>query len=167
MINFQYARASDVSDAVKQIAADPEAKFIAGGTNLLGLMKEDVERPTRLIDISRLPLKTVEETKDGFAVRYALAALKGVGQQAVELIIDTRSGGQFTSLADFASRANPRAINKRIIESLAAAGAFDTLEPNRARVFAGADAILAACQRSHEAATSGRKTTRIRPTSRS
>ena len=65
MINFQYARASDVSDAVRQIAADPGAKFIAGGTNLIDLMKEDVERPTRLIDISRLPLKTVEETKNG------------------------------------------------------------------------------------------------------
>jgi len=65
MINFQYVRASDVSDAVRQIAADPTAKFIAGGTNLLDLMKEDVERPTRLIDISRLPLKTVEETADG------------------------------------------------------------------------------------------------------
>src|SRR5271154_4373194 len=88
-------------------------------------------------------------------IYYALAALKGVGPQAVELIIDERRGGQFTSLADFASRVNPRAINKRIIESLAAAGAFDSLDPNRARVFAGADAILAACQRSHEAATSG------------
>jgi xanthine dehydrogenase YagS FAD-binding subunit len=65
MINFQYARANDISDAVRQIAADPEAKFIAGGTNLLDLMKEDVERPTRLIDISRLPLKTIEETKGG------------------------------------------------------------------------------------------------------
>jgi xanthine dehydrogenase YagS FAD-binding subunit len=65
MINFQYARASDVSDAVRQIAADPTAKFIAGGTNLIDLMKEDVERPTRLIDISRLPLQTVEETRDG------------------------------------------------------------------------------------------------------
>jgi xanthine dehydrogenase YagS FAD-binding subunit len=65
MINIQYARASDVSDAVRQIAADPAAKFIAGGTNLVDLMKEDVERPSRLIDISRLPLKTVEETKDG------------------------------------------------------------------------------------------------------
>jgi xanthine dehydrogenase YagS FAD-binding subunit len=65
MINFQYARANDVSDAVRQIAADPKAKFIAGGTNLIDLMKEDVERPTRLIDISRLPLKTVEATKDG------------------------------------------------------------------------------------------------------
>jgi xanthine dehydrogenase YagS FAD-binding subunit len=65
MINFQYTRASDVPDAVRQIAADPTAKFIAGGTNLLDLMKEDVERPARLIDISRLPLKTVEETADG------------------------------------------------------------------------------------------------------
>jgi xanthine dehydrogenase YagS FAD-binding subunit len=65
MINFQYARASDVADAVRRIAADPTAKFIAGGTNLIDLMKEDVERPSRLIDISRLPLKNVEETADG------------------------------------------------------------------------------------------------------
>jgi xanthine dehydrogenase YagS FAD-binding subunit len=65
MINFQYARASDVADAVRQIAADPKAKFIAGGTNLVDLMKDDVERPSRLIDISRLPLKTVEATADG------------------------------------------------------------------------------------------------------
>jgi xanthine dehydrogenase YagS FAD-binding subunit len=65
MINFQYARASDVADAVRMIAADPTAKFIAGGTNLVDLMKEDVERPSRLIDISRLPLKTVEETAAG------------------------------------------------------------------------------------------------------
>ena len=65
MINFQYARATDVADAVRQIAADPTAKFIAGGTNLIDLMKEDVERPSRLIDISRLPLKSVEETAGG------------------------------------------------------------------------------------------------------
>jgi xanthine dehydrogenase YagS FAD-binding subunit len=65
MINFQYARADNVADAVRQIAADPGAKFIAGGTNLIDLMKEDVERPARLIDISRLPLKSVEETADG------------------------------------------------------------------------------------------------------
>src|SRR5579871_3077347 len=65
MINFQYSRAADVADAVRQIAGDPAAKFIAGGTNLIDLMKEDVERPSRLIDISRLPLKRVEETADG------------------------------------------------------------------------------------------------------
>jgi DNA polymerase-3 subunit alpha len=94
------------------------------------------------------------EVADG-TIYYALAALKGVGPQAIEQIVEERKKGLFTSLADFASRVSPRAINKRIIESLAAAGAFDTMEPNRARVFAGADAILAACQRSHEAATSG------------
>jgi xanthine dehydrogenase YagS FAD-binding subunit len=65
MINFQYSRANDVADAVRMIAADPAAKFIAGGTNLVDLMKDDVERPSRLIDISRLPLKTVEQTADG------------------------------------------------------------------------------------------------------
>src|SRR5215203_6086520 len=65
MINFQYARATDVADAVRQITADPTAKFIAGGTNLIDLMKYDVERPARLIDITRLPLKTVEDTANG------------------------------------------------------------------------------------------------------
>jgi len=65
MINFEYARPADVADAVRQMAADPGAKFIAGGTNLLDLMKEDVERPTKLIDISRLPLKEVRETPSG------------------------------------------------------------------------------------------------------
>jgi DNA polymerase-3 subunit alpha len=88
-------------------------------------------------------------------IHYALAGLKGVGGQAVELIVEARQSGLFTSLADFAAKVNPRAINKRVIESLAAAGAFDALDSNRARVFAGAEAILAACQRGHEAATLG------------
>ncbi|MET0653791.1 MAG: xanthine dehydrogenase family protein subunit M [Hyphomicrobiaceae bacterium] len=65
MINFEYARASDVADAVRRIAANPKAKFIAGGTNLVDLMKVDVEQPSLLIDITRLPLKTVEETAGG------------------------------------------------------------------------------------------------------
>jgi xanthine dehydrogenase YagS FAD-binding subunit len=65
MNNFQYARATDVADAVRQMAADPAAKFIAGGTNLVDLMKYDVERPPRLIDITRLLLKTIEQTSSG------------------------------------------------------------------------------------------------------
>src|SRR4051794_31603567 len=65
MINFAYARATDVADAVRQIAANPAAKFIAGGTNLVDLMKYDVERPEQLIDITNLPLKMVEETASG------------------------------------------------------------------------------------------------------
>jgi xanthine dehydrogenase YagS FAD-binding subunit len=65
MIDFGYARASDVADAVRQIAADLAAKFIAGGTNLIDLMKENVARPSQLIDITHLPLDKIEETEDG------------------------------------------------------------------------------------------------------
>jgi len=65
MIDFQYARAGTVADAVRQAAENPGAKFVAGGTNLVDLMKMDVERPAKLIDISRLPLDTVEESAEG------------------------------------------------------------------------------------------------------
>jgi xanthine dehydrogenase YagS FAD-binding subunit len=65
MIDFQYARASDAADALRLIAGDPRAKFIAGGTNLIDLMKMDVERPTTVIDITRLPLKHIEGTPGG------------------------------------------------------------------------------------------------------
>jgi xanthine dehydrogenase YagS FAD-binding subunit len=63
--SFEYTRPVDIVDAVRQIAADPAAKFIAGGTNLIDLMKENVARPSRLIDITRLPLGKIEETTDG------------------------------------------------------------------------------------------------------
>ncbi len=65
MNNFGYSRANDVADAVRQVAADPGAKFIAGGTNLIDLIKEHVARPSRLIDITHLPLAKVEETREG------------------------------------------------------------------------------------------------------
>jgi xanthine dehydrogenase YagS FAD-binding subunit len=65
MINFAYTRASDIGDAVRQIAADPAAKLIAGGTNLIDLMKENVTRPSRVIDITHLPLNRIEETENG------------------------------------------------------------------------------------------------------
>ena len=87
MISFQYARANDIADAVHQMAADPAAKFIAGGTNLIDLMKEDVERPSRLIDISRLPLKTIEATADG-GVR--IGALVPNSDLAYHPLIDQR-----------------------------------------------------------------------------
>jgi xanthine dehydrogenase YagS FAD-binding subunit len=65
MIPFQYSRAGNVADAVRQISASPGAKFIAGGTNLVDLMKMDVEQPSQLIDVSKLPLTKVEPTADG------------------------------------------------------------------------------------------------------
>jgi xanthine dehydrogenase YagS FAD-binding subunit len=65
MIDFDYVKARDVSDAVNQIAKHPAARFIAGGTNLIDLMKENVELPPRLIDITGLPLNEIEETQAG------------------------------------------------------------------------------------------------------
>ena len=59
MNTFSYTRAGDVTTAVREVAADGAAKFIAGGTNLIDLMKENVARPSRLIDITRLPLAEI------------------------------------------------------------------------------------------------------------
>ncbi len=89
------------------------------------------------------------------AIHYSLAALKGVGGQAVEAIVAVRGDKPFRDLSDFANRINPRAVNKRVLESLAASGAFDELEPNRARAFASVDTILGSAQRAHESAVVG------------
>jgi DNA polymerase-3 subunit alpha len=80
----------------------------------------------------------------GLAVRYALGALKGVGEKAMEqLVEERRANGTFKSLEDFAERVDPRLLNRRQIESLAGGGAFDPLDGNRAAVFAAAETILA------------------------
>lgn len=65
MNSFSYTRVADVAAAVREIAIDSTAKFIAGGTNLIDLMKENVARPNRVIDITRLPLHQIEETSNG------------------------------------------------------------------------------------------------------
>lgn len=65
MHGFSYSRADDVATAVKQMASDSDAKFIAGGTNLIDLMKENVERPSHLIDITHLALADIQPGPDG------------------------------------------------------------------------------------------------------
>ncbi len=79
---------------------------------------------------------------EGGRILYSLAAIKGVGAQAVEHLVEARAGRPFRDLADFAARINPRILNKRTLESLVAAGAFDALERDRARVFAGIERIM-------------------------
>lgn len=98
----------------------------------------------------------VEVTEEGPAVRYALAALKSVGEGAMERLVEERArGGVFRSLDGLAERVDPRLLNKRQLETLAAAGAFDALQPNRAGVHAVAETILAIAARTHEGRTSG------------
>src|SRR5688572_3608713 len=62
---FDYVRASDPDAAVRAVAANRQAKFLAGGTNILDLMKEDVERPTELVDLTRLRLADIRATVEG------------------------------------------------------------------------------------------------------
>jgi xanthine dehydrogenase YagS FAD-binding subunit len=62
---FALHRARDVDDAVSALAGPARGQVIAGGTNLLDLMKADVARPTRLVDITRLPMRRIEDTADG------------------------------------------------------------------------------------------------------
>ncbi|MBB4152818.1 DNA polymerase-3 subunit alpha [Sphingomonas jinjuensis] len=98
----------------------------------------------------------VEQTEDGLAVRYALAALKSVGEGAMEkLVAERQANGPFTSLDDLAHRVDPRLLNKRQLETLAAGGAFDTIDANRAGVHAVAETILAVAARQHDQRTSG------------
>ncbi len=98
----------------------------------------------------------VEDTDDGLAVRYALAALKSVGEGAMDkLVVERDANGDFTGIDDLAHRVDPRLVNKRQLETLAAAGAFDTLDTNRAGIFAVAETILAVAARTHDARTSG------------
>ncbi|MBB4273547.1 FAD binding domain-containing protein [Rhizobium mongolense] len=62
---FTYQRATSAGEAAAAVAANPGAKFIGGGTNLLDLMKLGIEQPVHLVDVSRLPLAAIEETPDG------------------------------------------------------------------------------------------------------
>ena len=73
MNNFSYSRPNDVAEALTAVNAKPSAKFIAGGSNLLDLMKENVERPEHLIDINRVALKDIELTDNGGLKLGALA----------------------------------------------------------------------------------------------
>lgn len=62
---FSYTRAETVSDAVAALASNPEAQVLAGGTNLIDLMKYEVAKPSAIVDINRLPLKDIEDLPDG------------------------------------------------------------------------------------------------------
>jgi DNA polymerase-3 subunit alpha len=126
-----------------------------GNTDKLSEFRAEAERLGIEVEPPSVNRSGVAFDVEGNTIHYALAALKGVGRQAVETIVAARAAKPFAGVSDFASRINPRAVNKRVLESLAAAGAFDALESNRARVFAAVDTIMAAAQRELEANESG------------
>ena len=101
---------------------------------------------------------TVETTERGLAVRYALAGIRNVGEKAMEQIVAEREAhGPFASLDDLFRRMPPGAMNRRQLESLAGAGAFDSLEPDRARILASADLLLAVADAAERERESGQE----------
>ncbi len=123
-------------------------------TDKLALYKREVDR----MGIPVLP-PCVNRSAAAFAVEggrilYALGALKNVGIEAMRAIVAARGDRPFASLADFAGRVDLKRLGKRPLEMLARAGAFDALEPNRARVFEGLDALVAHSAAVHEARAS-------------
>jgi DNA polymerase III subunit alpha len=127
-------------------------------TDKLALFVEDIRRG----GVECLP-PCINSSDAGFtveegAVRYALGALKGVGEKAMESVAAERQArGAFKSVEDLAGRIEPRLLNRRQMESLAGAGAFDALNPNRASVFAAAETILAHAASAAEHRESGQR----------
>ncbi|MGA8193527.1 MAG: DNA polymerase III subunit alpha [Acetobacteraceae bacterium] len=149
------------------LKANHPAVFIAacmslalGNTDRLAALREEAARSAIRIlppDINRSGADfTVERTADGgLAIRYALAAVKRVGFAAMQALVEARGDRPFTDLADLAARVDPRQLNRMQIENLTRAGAFDSLEPNRARLFVAAEAILRRAQATAEEKDSG------------
>ncbi|MDF8333910.1 DNA polymerase III subunit alpha [Novosphingobium cyanobacteriorum] len=108
-------------------------------------------------DINRSEAEfTVERTDEGYAVRYALAGLRNVGEKAMEAIVAEReANGPFTSLDDLFRRLPAGSMNRRGLEALAAGGALDCLEPNRAKVTANAELLMAVADEAARSRTSG------------
>jgi DNA polymerase-3 subunit alpha len=132
--------------------------FDLANTDKLATFRQELDRLGISLlppDINRSEAAFSVEFADGDskgAVRYALAAVKGVGQAAMEaLVVERKANGPFRDLGDFARRVDPRQVNKRLLEQLVKAGAIDVLEPNRARAFAAIEAVIAEANAETEA----------------
>ncbi|MHA3770204.1 DNA polymerase III subunit alpha [Verrucomicrobiota bacterium sgz303538] len=98
----------------------------------------------------------VETTREVEAIRYGLAAVKGVGEAAMEVAIAEREkNGPFTSLENFCSRVDTKKVNKKSLENLVKCGAFDWTGVERAQLFAEIDSALAAAASTHKDRASG------------
>jgi DNA polymerase III subunit alpha len=129
-------------------------------TDKLAALRQEAERlGIRVLppSINRSqPDFSVERQDNGnFAIRYALAAVKKVGMSAMHAVVQARGHNSFRDLTDFATRVDPRQLNKMQLENLVRAGAFDELDRNRARLFTGAETILRRAQAQAEEAGSG------------
>jgi DNA polymerase III subunit alpha len=115
----------------------------SGNTDKLNIFRQELARLKIALHQPDINLSGVDFGVEGKAIRYALAAIKNVGAAAMTEIVKERdANGPFRDLFDFANRIDPHSLNKRQLENLAKAGAFDSLDPNRAQVAAAADVLM-------------------------
>lgn len=132
-----------------------------GNTDKVGMFKQELQRmeiPLLLPDVNHSEVAFVvqespekycdeEDARSNLAVRYALGAIKGVGEKAMESIAEERNkNGPYKDVFDFADRIDPKLVNKRQLERLASSGALDSLVPDRAQAYAAAEIVQRTAQ---------------------
>ena len=148
MNNFSYTRATDIASALHVIAAEPTAKFIAGGTNLVDLMKENVERPTRLVDITHLPLAEIRATSDGglrigALVTNADVAYNQIVERQYPLLAQAILHGASAQLRNMAS------VGGNLMQRTRCSYFYDTATPCNKRVEGGGCSAIEGFNRYH------------------
>jgi xanthine dehydrogenase YagS FAD-binding subunit len=140
MINFEYSRAMNIADAVHQMALSPRAKFIAGGTNLVDLMKVEVEQPAKLIDVTRLPLDTLNETAAG---GLRIGALVRNSDLAYHPVVERRYPVLASALLAGASQQlrNMATVGGNLLQRTRCAYFYDIVTPCNKRDGSGCSAI--------------------------
>jgi DNA polymerase III subunit alpha len=117
-----------------------------GNTDKLSEFRSDaIKHNIRIEPPSVNKSEAMFTARDG-CIFYAIGAIKGVGQAVAEHIVEARGDIPFKDLGDFARRVDPRIINKRTLETLVNAGAFDELVPRREQAFAAIDTVIGMAQ---------------------
>jgi len=147
-----------VSYQTAYLKANYPVEFMASVMNLdlhstdkLAVYKQELQRAGIALlapDINKSEaLFTAEDTPDGLAIRYALGAVRNVGREAMDGIAKERdANGPFKNVFDAMARVDPKQLNKRALENLIRAGAFDMLDRNRKKLFLSVDTLLSYAQ---------------------
>ncbi len=107
------------------------------------LLQPDINKSDVIFTVEEIPNPDEETGGTIKAVRYALSAIKNVGEGAMESVVaERKANGQFADPFDFANRIDSKGVNKRIMENLVRAGAFDNINNNRQQVFKGIETLI-------------------------
>jgi DNA polymerase III subunit alpha len=124
----------DDTDKVRQLYDD-------GTANKLAILPPDINASEyRFVPV------------DARTVRYGLGGVRGTGESAIQSILEARKSGAFADLFDFCRRVDKRFVNRRVVEALVRAGAFDSVDPRRARLLASVGRALEAAEQTERAA---------------